>query len=166
MKLDYETNNGMKFSKIIEPGECMAMTCDWSRVSLMHGKSRKDLLNPAKWHIGQSAYEKGQSRDDEQIIAAMGLSVVDKARDVAIGSGSDVASRLSKLQGTYVWGVVGKGGHAMGYRNTGKTIEFFDPNDGLYICDDADDFKSSVAKELDTYYSKLLGTLDWYKVRL
>ena len=166
MQLDYETNNGMKFSKIIDPGECMAMTCDWSRVSLTHGASRKDLLNPAKWHIGQSAYEKGQSRDDEQIIEAMGLNVVNKARDVAIGSGSDVAAKLAKLQGTYVWGVVGNGGHAMGYRNTGSKVEFFDPNDGLYICDDADDFKTSVANELDTYYSDLLGTLDWYQVRL
>ncbi|MCA8960748.1 MAG: hypothetical protein KDC38_09555 [Planctomycetes bacterium] len=175
MNLDYATNNGTKFSKIIDPGECMAMTCDWARVSLTYGQSRKDLLNSAKWHIGQSAYEKGVSRTDEKIITAMGLRVLDEAH-VKVNSGNSVATMLAALRGTYVWGIVGPGGgHAMGYRNAtvsdkvGKSreaIEFFDPNDGLYICADLTDFKTSVANEIDTYYSDLLRDLDVFKVAL
>ena len=175
MDLDYQTNNSMTFSKIVEPGECMAMSCDWARVTLTHGKSRRDLLNESKWHIGQSAYEKGTSRRDEEIIQAMGLRLI-SAKRTPVHAGATVASTLIHQHGTFVWGIVGPGGgHAMGYRRgfcadtmgrESEVIEFFDPNFGLYVARDALDFKRCVTQELTTHYADLLEHLDVYEVGL
>ena len=162
----FYTDNSKKFSKKLEPGQCMGMSCDWAVVTLKLPTVHLGALNSGKWDIGQSAYEMGQSQTDQKIIEAFGLDVESEVHQ-GVANGAAVAAQLLSLgQGVYVWGVVDNGGHAMGYQRTADGYEFFDPNYGLQRATGSDALRDEVVDRMDNYYSDLLGTIDIYKVKL
>lgn len=175
MDLMFATDNQKKFNKRLEAGRCFGMCLDWAKQSLtLGGVNYAGALTEAKWDFYQSRYEisvcgKGTAlQQHEKVITDAGIKITNgKGASVSPITSGTVVKELEKVNGTCIWVVTGPGGgHAMGFRQVLGSVEFFDPNDGLYKCKSISGMKVDVANELDTYYSNLLGTMMVFQLKL
>lgn len=166
-QLIFSMDNSFKFARHLGAGYCFGMSCDWALQSLRSqggkGVTYKGQLQEFKWVIGQTAYETNKGVTDQGLITSMGL------RSLGLHSGNIptmhavcVYACNTLKMGTYIFCIDGEGGgHAMGFRRvatkdvmgrSGASIQFFDPNRGLYNCQDNADFTFFIPQLLDEFY--------------
>lgn len=186
MKLVFATSNSTEFAKHLDAGYCFGMSCDWANESLASdrgkGVTHKGQLSEFKWAIGQTAYETVDLAD-RTLIASMGLKV-ESYKKIAITSFEDVCRTAYGLPvGTYVFCIDGDGGgHAMGFRRvtttdvlgrTAESLQWLDPNLGLYEFGGQSDFVTNAGAKLDELYGtgeadpdeRLMDNAEFFKVK-
>lgn len=174
MRRLFEMRNNFVFARHLDAGYCFGMSCDWAMKSLKsvrnQGVKHAGELEEFRWVIGQTAYEtKVFVNDlliaDTALITGMGLRVESYHRFNIRGMPWFHVCLLIHRQarfGTFVFCIQGEGGsHAMVYRRVrtldvlGRqttSLQWFDPNDGLFDFDDQGDFARNAGNELDNSY--------------
>ena len=165
MQLEFAMSNDFKFARHLEAGYCFGMSCDWALTSLKSPRSGgvkyAGALTRAKWIIGQTAYETNNGLTDAKLVTGMGLKTASYQKRATVNFRS-ACNHIRTLVGTYVFCIEGPGGgHAMGYRymrtsdvlgRAGGSLQWFDPNLGLYSFSSSDDFVAGAAPILEQLY--------------
>ncbi len=185
MKLVFATTNSTQFARHLDAGYCFGMSCDWANESLASagakGVTHKEQLSEFKWAIGQTAYET-VNMADQTLIASMGLKV-QAYQKLKITTFENVCRTAYGLDsGTYVFCIDGKGGgHAMGFRRVtvadvlgrpSESLQWLDPNLGLYEFINQPDFVTNASAKLDELYGmgesdpngRLMGNAEFFRV--
>jgi hypothetical protein len=169
------TYNGRRFNITLDAGYCFAMCVDMAKVLLTfqrQGKSMRlpaqDNLSPGKWFIMQSAYEINSRLNDKTLIEGQGLEVASSIPATPFTDFEEVASAITAIAGTTVFGIMGDGGHElMWHRDDANSIWLYlDPNYGLYKFDGFGEAAAYIASALNSNYPDLDEKYDAFNLRL
>ena len=124
-------------------GVCMSMVIDWIQKSMELGggvTDKSQLKSGLALALAQTAYMRHVFSDAEGFIDTHGMKVNTSSsherkkglkglfqKDPLIR----VATACAGLIGYAQISIFGDGGHALGYRQTGGVVQFFDPNEGI-----------------------------------
>jgi hypothetical protein len=148
-------------------GVCMAMVTDWIQKSSASPGGVTDvsqLKSGLALSLAQTAYMRGvfdtasgtSADDDSAFMASQGVgtntstTLKKKFFSTKKGRLEKIAVACGGLIGYALIAISGDGGHALGYRQTGGVVQFFDPNEGIMGFSNAKDF----SKWFPTYIVK------------
>ena len=155
-------------------GVCMAMVVDWIKKchEIPGGVTdRSQLKSGLSLALAQTAYMRGAfgefeaAEKSEAFIESYMLDVTDIARlrkkrfSLQKSRYIRVATGLAGYVGYALIGIVGDGGHALGYRQTRGVIQFFDPNVGILQFNSGKDFAKWFPSYIKNEYSDLLAEI-------
>jgi hypothetical protein len=157
--------NNMVETKRGSYGVCISMCTYWIKASQRYGGVTKtwQIGQTGSFRIRQAAGMIGQQRGDANIIKNAGLAINDVSQK---SNYTQLAQGLSS-SGYHIftlWKSDQTQGHAMASRNSGGTLEFFDPNFGLYSVASATAMLGDVQTHCLTYYPDLQGSCYLYNV--
>jgi hypothetical protein len=181
--------NNVKFNERLEPGACFAMCVNTAEVMTRHQRDHGKVLpiaatelEPAKWHILQSAYEinsrkwKGRTDFLADLITAQRLEItglVPAARNE--GDFSTPVQVVTDIAGTTIFGIssppdpsgAGGGGHALLWHRDDGNREFLyvDPNAGLLQFQSVHEARTEILRMLNRHYSDISKVYTAYTVR-
>ena len=154
MQLDdyVQTDNNIQTTKG-SYGVCISMTTQWIKATQKYdGVTRTwQIGSSGAFRIRQGAGMIGQQRGDDNIIKNAGLTPIGPTKNdpslfELVTAGFHILS---------IWESGWNSGHSMGtWVKMGK-YQFFDPNFGLYHCDDSSDMIWSIKQHCMTYYPSL-----------
>jgi hypothetical protein len=168
--------NSTRFSNVLKPGYCLAMTISWAKAALVTpgvASLYKPLMQDfAFWNIIQTNYEINKSSEKDAALRAVktleanGLKLLgDRPGQIELQGAffNFVDQVLVDAEGTFlllISGAPGKGAHFLGWRRVGTppnlVLEFFDPNYGCLAAqpnETAASVKRAVHNHLDHFFA-------------
>lgn len=157
-------------------GVCMSMVIDWIvKSSQTPGgvTSKSELKSGLALSLAQTAYMLDTvGQGDAAFIDSQGASVNSsttlkkKWYSTKKGRYQDVALACTGLIGYALLNIRGGGGHALGYRQKGGVVQFFDPNAGVLQFTSSLDFAKWFPGYVTNNYSDLLNEVELVKIKV